>query len=424
MFGGSQIGTGVPLSPGACEESPVNEIPDYGAIKAANRQLNSDEARRGVTRLKSRPLFFWFDLYGPCNLKCVHCGFNKDGRTSDKEVSEEIYGEVIREIMPTALTCNLGGTNWGEMTISKNFQRFLRDCRTYGVRVNLTTNGTRMNDSWLGDLTEVLDVAGFSMEGMEAEFEKIRGFPWRRFVENIEKLIQARRDQGKSFRVEWRYCAHSDSIHQLPDMIRTAKTIGIDRIQVMPLVPYVQHQQFKNLAYHRSLANEYFAKARAIARELDFNIRIPNDYTTGDFVPVTVQINGKDKTPAGPVATSDLEMVNCFRPWQSTAINELGNVKPCCVYWRSMGTLEHGFESVWNGNRYRALRASINTKSDSICHDCRMPAFGDSGRVAAELKPSLKQLAKQYVNASLHPPRVRFNGVLDRDFDPRLASKA
>ena len=401
----------------------MSNNPDYGVIKEANRQLSLDEARRGLTRLKSRPLVFWFDLNGPCNLKCVHCGFNKDGRTSDQEVSEMVYSEVMREIMPTALRCNLGGTNWGEMTISKNFQRFLQDCRKFGVKVNLTTNGTRMNDAWLGDLTDVLDVVGFSMEGMDGEFEKIRGFPWRRFVGNIEKLIQARHDRGKTFRVEWRYCAHADSIHQLPDMIRMAKTMGINRIQVMPLVPYVPQQKYKNLTYHRSLANEYFTKARAVAQELDFTVNIPKDYSTGEFVPVINRTKG-GQNGMPPPSIPDLEMVNCYRPWQTTAINELGHVNPCCVYWRPMGTLKDGFEAVWNGRKYRTLRASTNTKPDSICHDCRMPGFSDSGRAAAELKPSLKQLARQYVDASLHPPKIRFDGILDREFDPQPAAEA
>ena len=140
---------------------------EYTAVKEANKLLNFEEARQGVTRLKSRPLYFWFDIYGPCNLKCVHCGFNKEGRTSDQEVSEAVYDEVMRELMPTAYRCNLGGTNWGEMTISKNFHRFLLDCRKFDVKVNLTTNGTRMNDSWMGDLVDVAKTVGFSMEGMD-----------------------------------------------------------------------------------------------------------------------------------------------------------------------------------------------------------------------------------------------------------------
>jgi MoaA/NifB/PqqE/SkfB family radical SAM enzyme len=395
---------------------------DYSAIKAANKALNYEEARQGLTRIKSRPLFFWFDIYGPCNLGCTHCGFHKEGRTSDQEVSEDVYAQVLEQIMPTAYVCNLGGTNWGEMTISKNFGRFLQDCRTFDVKVSLTTNGTRMNDSWIGDLVDVAQVVGFSMEGMGPEFEKMRGFPWQRFVSNIEKLVDARRAAGKSFRIEWRYCAHSDSIHQLPDMIRVAKQLGVDRIQVMPLVPYVRVQKYKNLSYHRSLANQYFALARSVARDLDLPVNIPRDYSTGEFAPPIIKVQKKEESTFTP-PDNDLRMVNCYRVWQTTAINELGTVKPCCIYWRSVGNVaESGFESVWNGRKYRSLRRSINTKPDSICHDCRLPAHeAEEGRVAGELRPSMRQLVTQFGESLRHPRVARFSGVLDSDFDPRHA---
>jgi MoaA/NifB/PqqE/SkfB family radical SAM enzyme len=401
---------------------PADRLPmDYSAVKAANKALNYEEARRGLARIKSRPLFFWFDIYGPCNLKCVHCGFHKEGRTSEQEVSEAVYAEVLKELMPSAYECNLGGTNWGEMTISKNFDRFLLDCRAFGVKVNLTTNGTRMNDSWIGDLVDVAKVVGFSMEGMNAEFEKMRGFPWQRFVSNIEKLVDARRAAAKTFKIEWRYCAHADSVHQLPDMIRTAKTLGIDRIQVMPLVPYVKIQKYKNLSYHRSLANQYFALARSVARELDFTINIPRDYGTGDFTSPLVKIQKKEEAGFTPPADDSLHMVNCYRPWQTCAINELGSVKPCCIYWRPMGSLAEGdFDSVWNGRKYRALRRSVNTKPDSICHDCRMPSHeAEEGRVAGELRPSMKQLVVQFGQSLKTRQSVRFTDVLDPRFDPR-----
>jgi MoaA/NifB/PqqE/SkfB family radical SAM enzyme len=395
---------------------------DYTQIKKTNRDLNYDEARRGVTSIKSRPLYFWFDIYGPCNLKCTHCGFRKEGRTSEEEVSERVYDEVIAELMPTAYKCNLGGTNWGEMTISKNFHRFLLDCKKFDVKVSLTTNGTRMNSQWVGDLADVAEVVGFSMEGMDDEFEKIRGFPWRRFVENIETLVQVKREKGKAFRVEWRYCAHSDSIHQLPEMIRVAKRIGIDRIQVMPLVPYVHQQKYKNLSYHRSLANEYFRLAREISRDLDLPVNIPADYSTGDFSETPlIKIKGKGELTMSPPVDNSVELVNCFKPWQGCAINELGSVKPCCFYWRAMGNLvDKGFESVWNGRNYRTLRKSINGKPDSICFDCRLPSFeADAGRVAAELRPSPKQFATQFVQSVLHPPTIRFENVFDPQYDPR-----
>jgi hypothetical protein len=77
------------------------------------------------------------------------------------------------------------------------------------------------------------------MEGIDEEFEKLRGFRWRHSLKNVEKVCQGKADRKEKFGIEWRYCAHADSIYQLPDMIRLAKTIGVHRIQITNLVPYV-----------------------------------------------------------------------------------------------------------------------------------------------------------------------------------------
>jgi len=395
---------------------------DYQALKDQNRILNQEEARLGLTRLKSKPLYFWFDIHGPCNLKCAHCGFQKYGRTSEEEVSEEVYASVMSELMPTAYVCNLGGTNWGEMTISKHFHRFLLDAKKHQVKINLTTNGTRMWDEWFDDLCDTLTVIGFSMEGIEGEFEKLRGFKWKHFLKNVEKVCQGRSDKGKSFRIEWRYCAHADSIHQLPAMIRLAKSVGVDRIQVMNLVPYVESQKYKALGYHRSLANQYFRESRQIARELNFDIEIPRDFNTGDFQGTPLlQIERKkaDAAPVAPIFTG-VELVNCYRPWQATVVGEIGDVRPCCVYWKPMGNLRHkGFEAVWNGRKYRQLRDSVNEHSDGICYSCRLPQFdSEQNRAASQLSSSLRELVKQGAERLWTKPQVHYAGVLDDQLDP------
>lgn len=390
---------------------------DYTQSKAQNRALNSQEILAGARRLKSKPLFFWFDLAGPCNLECKHCGFQVHGRTSDADVSEEVYQTVVTELLPTAYVCNLGGTNWGEMTISQRFHPYLLDCKKHQVKVNLTTNGTRMSDEWFDDLLDVLTVIGFSMEGMEEEFEKMRGFKWRFFLKHVEKICRGRADRGKDFRVEWRFCAHSDNIHQLPDMIRLARSIGVDRIQVMNLVPYLPAQKFKMLFYHRSLANQYFRESREVARELNFEVSIPPDFGSGTFETTPLlQIGLPNKAPL--IQTTCEEMVNCYYPWQTCSINELGIVKPCCVYWRPMGTLKKGFEAVWNSWRYRGLRASVNTKPDHICYTCRKPRFdSDENKSAAQLMPGVREIVRNLF--TIRRQKVSFSGILNEEYDPR-----
>jgi MoaA/NifB/PqqE/SkfB family radical SAM enzyme len=409
---------------------------DYMALKAKNRVLNSEEALTGKVRLKSKPVFFSFEICGPCNLKCQHCAFQIYGRTSEEQVSEEVYSEVISELMPTAYICHLGGSNYGEMTLGKNFHRFLLDAKKFGVGISLTTNGTRLRGEWFDDLLDTLTVIGFSMEGINDEFEKLRGFRWRHFLKNVEKVCQGRSDRGKNFRVEWRYCAHADSIHQLPEMIRLARSVGVNRIQVMNLVPYVASQKYKSLFYHRSLANQYFQEARSVAAELNFDINIPSDFDVGDFrknsllhIESTSQNSGFSPTPTGvphpSSASESLEMVNCYRPWQSCVVDELGNVRPSSVYWKPMGNLrEAGFASIWNGWKYRHLRGSVNTKPDRICHSCRMPQFdSEQNRAAVQLVPSVKQLLAGSAKSLLAVPKVTFVGIMDKQFDPGMTTR-
>jgi MoaA/NifB/PqqE/SkfB family radical SAM enzyme len=405
---------------------------DYMALKAQNKALNSAEILAGKRRLTSKPVAFSFEICGPCNLQCQHCGFQVFGRTSDQQVSERVYSEVISALMPTAYLCNLGGSNWGEMTLGKHFHRFLRDAQKFGVRISLTTNGTRMLDVWFDDLLDTLDVIGFSMEGIHDEFEKLRGFRWRHFLKNVAKVCQGRADRHKHFRVEWRYCAHAGSIHQLPDMIRLARDVGVDRIQVMNLVPYVPSQKYKSLFYHRSLANQYFAEGRRVAAALHFDINIPPDFDLGDFGKnplLQIQELSKDSTPVPgpddgcqPLSSDALTMVNCYRPWQSCVVDELGNVRPSSVYWRTMGNLQtSSFTSIWNGAKYRRLRATVNTRPDRICHSCRMPQFdSEENRAAMQLAPSVKQLLKDSTTSLLvAKPKVTFVGFMDKEFAPQ-----
>jgi MoaA/NifB/PqqE/SkfB family radical SAM enzyme len=361
----------------------------------------------------------------------VHCGFQIYGRTSHQQVSERVYSEVISELMPTAYVCHLGGTNWGEMTIGKNFHRFLLDAKRFGVQINLTTNGTRMLDEWFDDLLDTLTVIGFSMEGINEEFEKMRGFRWSHFLKNVEKVCKGRADHSKDFIVEWRYCAHAGSISQLPDMIRLAKSVGVDRIQVMNLIPYVTSQKYTSLFYHRSLANQYFTESRRVAAELNFDINIPPDFNIGDFGKSTLlQIQGISQNSSHassqdngslPLGESQgFEMINCYRPWQSCVVGELGDVRPSAVYWKPMGNLStSSFASIWNGRKYRGLRASVNTKPCSICYSCRMPRFdSEENRAAMQLTPSAKQLLKSSAKALLSRSKITFAGVMDKDFDP------
>ena len=199
-------------------------------------------------------------------------------------------------------------------------------------------------------------------------------------------------------------------------MIRLARSVGVDRIQVMNLVTYIKSQKYNSLYYHRSLANHYFAESRKVAEELNFNIVIPPDFSTGEFSTKSSQTATRSDAPS---ETGSL--VNCYRPWQLCVVNELGEVRPSDIYWRPMGNLQSSsFASIWNGWKYRRLRSAINSRPDNICHSCRLPQFDhEENRASMQLVPSLKQsLAISAKSLFARRTRSTFSGAMDEELEP------
>ena len=85
-----------------------------------------------------------------------------------------------------------------------------------------------------------------------------------------------------------------------------------------------------------------------------------------------------------------------------------------------MGNIrEGGFNSVWNGRKYRSLRGSVNKKSDSICYSCRLPQFdSEDNRAAMQNAPSFKELLKISTQWLVNKPKGSFGGVMDKEFNP------
>jgi MoaA/NifB/PqqE/SkfB family radical SAM enzyme len=209
----------------------------------------------------------------------------------------------------------------------------------------------------------------------------------------------------------------------------------VDRIQVMNLIPYVSSQKYTSLFYHRTLANHSFTESRRVAAELNFEINIPPDFNVGGFGSsklLQIQDINQNSSCASsqahgglpPSESQGFEMINCYRPWQSCVVGELGDVRPSAVYWKPMGNLStHRFVSIWNGRKYRNLRASVNTKPHSICYSCRMPRFdSEENRAAMQLAPSVKQLLKNSAKSLLSRPNITFTGITDKDFAPQASS--
>lgn len=357
---------------------------EFDKIKLDNVKTNNLECDNRSKRVNSLPFNVHIELTGKCSLKCVHCGFQVHGRSSAAEIDSDVYKYIVKTLFPSCRICYLGGSNYGEVTIAESFHQTIKDCDRYNVKIHLTTNGTNISSSWLGDLVNVLDTIGFSMEGFGNEYEKIRGFKWNKFLQNVTDVINKREQTQANFKVEWRFCVHSDNVKQLPEIIQIAKSAGVDRIQVMPFFPYLKSQKFKQIFYHRSVANETFKVAREIAKSLNFSINVPPDLYTGTFDQTEQQNDTTIKA---------FTLKKCDYPWSTITIDEKGMVKPCHIIWKPFGKISNHINSIdkiWNNRKYQLLRYSVNSSPTDICTHCRLSAYDNE---------------KSYANQSLNMGR-------------------
>jgi len=111
-------------------------------------------------------------------------------------------------------------------------------------------------------------------------------------------------------------------------------------------------------------------------------------------------------------------MVNCYHPWQVCSINELGVIKPCCVYWRPMGNLKkNSFEQIWNGHKYIKLRKTVNKNPLPLCYNCRIPAFdSDQNLSFSALKSGIKESIQNLIH--FKKQKLEFKGIYDKQFNP------
>jgi radical SAM protein with 4Fe4S-binding SPASM domain len=156
--------------------------------------------------------------------------------------------------------------------------------------------------------------------------------------------------------------------------VRLAAELGVDEVVVTHYMPSFEGQRFQSLFYHRRLANQMFADARAIADACGVTLQLPPPYpvpSLSDEPSLRVKVKdryGRDLEPRRP---SDSPRP-CHHPWTSVSIDEKGDVYPCCQSNLLMGNLStSSFEAIWNNSRYRKLRRTVNTdRAPSDCQRC------------------------------------------------------
>lgn len=290
-----------------------------------------------------------------CNFACDHCQVTHWERETVR-LSPQRLSAMLAQFRRLKYVKLQG---MGEPLLNRRLVDMLEDCERRGIRATVVTNGSVYTDAIAKRLIGLRRaVILFSIDGATAEtFEAIRvNGKFDAVVAHIGALVRQRGTRSWP-RIEINTVATARNLHELPEIVRLAKRLGVNRLTISTTLT-----DWGDTTMHRTIAPIDVSRP---SESVDDVLRNVDEVAAQQRLRVDV-VHGQRYSPSN----------RCPWPWGSAYIAANGDVVPCCVVGNSkvakMGNLhEQPMREIWNNARYRRLRRRIaNDDVPDYCRTC------------------------------------------------------
>ncbi len=323
-----------------------------------------------------------------CNMRCVMCeehsphsplqaARRKAGRPR-RTMPIELIRRTVADAAATGALREIIPSTMGEPLLYDRFEDILELCAQYGVRLNLTTNGTfpRLGArAWAERIVPVASDVKISWNGAaKATQEAIMiGSVWEKALDNVRAFVSVRdahaRSHGERRRVTvtLQLTFMEANAAELADIVRLAAELGVDRVKGHHLWAHfgaIADQSMRRDPDAAARWNDAVAAARKAAAERP----LPNGRRVllDNIFPLAADAKD-DLAPGGP----------CPFLGREAWVSAQGRFDPCCApdaQRRTLGEFgnlnERGLMDIWNGAEYRTLVSTYRNRS--LCLGCNM----------------------------------------------------
>jgi MoaA/NifB/PqqE/SkfB family radical SAM enzyme len=269
------------------------------------------------------PYRYVIDPINVCNLHCPLCptGLGTLGRERGK-IDLEKYQNLIDQIVPYAYMIEL--YNWGEPFLHKYIFDIIRYASDRRIIVKLSSNLNHFNREMAQKtVASGLDWILVSVDGAtQATYEKYRrGGKLERVFENIQLLVEAKREAGKKTPfILLRMLVNRYNENEIKQLRAISESLGVDAFTIGGL--FVDTTDPKQVE---------------------------------EWLPENEKLSYYD------YSAEKLENVwHCADLWESMTINWDGGLAPCCWLHEKGNDYENAFErplkDIWNGDAYISSR--------------------------------------------------------------------
>jgi radical SAM protein with 4Fe4S-binding SPASM domain len=319
--------------------SKLNNRRIFNAIKLFSSYYISKTIKRPIQW--GMPLSMEIEPTTSCNLRCPQCPsglreFTRNTGMLDLPLYKKTIDEIHEDLVWLILYFQ------GEPFLNKQFLEFVKYAASKNIYTATSSNAHYFTDEMAKATVESgLDRLIVSIDGTTQEtYGKYRiGGNVEKVIDGTKKLLYWKKNLNKTTpHIIWQFIVFKHNEHQLPEIKRLAKEIGVDELGIKTAQIY--------------------------------------DYkTSDDFIPTNEDLARYRKTELGYEIKNKL-LNQCWRMWRGSVITWDGLVVPCCfdkdATHRFGDVSTQHFEEVWKGERYNNFRQAIlkSRKEIDICTNC------------------------------------------------------
>ena len=338
-----------------CDTISPGDSLRYGETKLHSAGINKPDLQ------SPRPVVVW-NCTRQCNLSCIHCYANANNQKSPEEMDTAAGKMFIRDLADFGVPVVL--FSGGEPLLREDLFELASLAREQGMRVALSTNGTRITDEIARKISDVgFAEVGISLDGIGANNDRFRGKngAFQAALKGIRSCI------ALGLRVSLRLTLTGFNYQELPAIFRLIEDEAIDRVC------------FYHLAYSGrgdSLQEEDIthSQTRSVVdmiceRTLDFHRRgLQKEILTvgnhADGVYLYIKLREHDSQRASKVLGLLRMNGGNNSGIKIGAVDDLGNVHPDQFWWHySLGNVRRRkFGDIWMNTSEPLLRGLKNRK--------------------------------------------------------------
>jgi radical SAM protein with 4Fe4S-binding SPASM domain len=289
-----------------------------------------------------KPISISIEPTTSCNLRCPECPSGLRSFTRPTGMLDQmLFSNVIDQLSSTL--SYLTFYFQGEPYLHPSFLEMVKYASDKGIYTSTSTNAHYLKDEAARTtVLSGLDRLIISIDGTTQEtYEAYRvGGTLGKVLEGTQNIVRWKRElKSLTPHVVFQFLVVRHNEHQIADVHRLAKEIGVDQVVLKTAQIY--------------------------------------DYENGSrLIPQQEKYSRYRKTDSGSYTIKNNLSSECWRMWHSCVLTWDGKVVPCCFdkdATHVLGDLQQQtFDEIWNGEKYQQFRATLlrSREEIEICKNC------------------------------------------------------